>query len=486
MCSSLGESADDVAVVAAIEDGARQEARAAARRLAAIAELVRRRCGDDDHAWWACDDWDAAAAEVSAALGVTHHRASVQMQLALALRDRLPRVGALLGEGLLSFRVCAAIVWRTDLIQDAEILARIDAAIAEHAQTWGPMSDLAMQRAIDSWVDRYDPGALRQNRTRARDREIGIGARCAESGTAEIWGRLYATDATMLDRRLTAMARGVCDEDPRTVAQRRADALGALAAGSDGLACACGSPQCPAAIDDARAAGVVIHVLADADVLDAVPDPAMSGERPTADAEPAGSHRAGGVLTGRGGIVPAPLLAELIRSGAKVRTLRRPGVDPEPGYRPSTALDEFVRLRDLTCRFPNCDVPAEYCDIDHTIAWPWGPTHPSNLKCECRKHHLLKTFWHGWRDRQHPDGTVEWTSPTGRTYLTQPGSRLLVPRWNTTTAALPPLSGRPPAAIGTMMPTRRRTRAAERARRIAGERKLNDVRVAERNRPPPF
>ena len=43
-----------------------------------------------------------------------------------------------------------------------------------------------------------------------------------------------------------------------------------------------------------------------------------------------------------------------------------------------------------------------------------------------RYHHLLKTFWNGangWRDRQLPDGTVVWTSPTGHTYTTHPGSR---------------------------------------------------------------
>ena len=68
--------------------------------------------------------------------------------------------------------------------------------------------------------------------------------------------------------------------------------------------------------------------------------------------------------------MPAPLLAELIRTGAQVRYLSAPHGDPEPRYRPSTALDEFVRIRDLTCRFPGCDRPAEYCDLDHTMPWP--------------------------------------------------------------------------------------------------------------------
>lgn len=181
------------------------------------------------------------------------------------------------------------------------------------------------------------------------------------------------------------------------------------------------------------------------------------------------------------------MLAELIRGGATVRHVRQPSDQPEPGYRPSAALAEFVRFRDLTCRFPNCDVPAEFCDIDHTIPWPLGPTHPSNLKCTCRKEHLLKTFWEGWSEIQFPDGTVEWTSPTGNTYVTHPGSRVFFPQWDVTTSPLPPPKEADPSHARTlMMPTRRRTRAQDRARYVRRERALNDARVAERNKPPPF
>lgn len=494
-------SADDAAVVAAIEEWAASEAQAAARRLAAIGELVRRRCSDDEQARWACDSWDAAAAEVSAALGVTHGRASGEMHLSQILRHRLPRVAELFMAGRLSYRVCRAIAWRTDLVEDDEALALIDGALAEAALGWGPLSEYKLEQAIDVWIDRYDPGALRRTRTSARSRDVNVGSRNDETGTTSIWGRLYSTDAAMLDRRLTQMAHGVCEDDPRSIAQRRADALGALAAGADRLACTCGSPNCPAA-DDERAAGVVIHVLAEAAALDAEPDPAMSGEsaplpRVTRDTtlaellaprpEPAPvAAPSTAVIAGRGGIVPPPLLAELIRSGAKVRYVRRPSDKPEPGYRPSTALDEFIRLRDLTCRFPNCDVPAEFCDVDHTIPWPWGPTHASNLTCKCRKHHLLKTFWAGWSDRQLPDGTLVWISPASKKYVTHPGGRLLIPQWNTTTADLPRPTGDPPRATGLMMPARRRTRAAQRAYRIRCERALNDAYVAERNRAAPF
>lgn len=485
--------ASDAEVVGAIEDWAGAEARAAARRLAAIAELVRRRCADDDRAHWACDAWDATAAEVSAALGIMHGRASGQMHLSEALCRRLPAVAALFMAGRISYRIFAAIAWRTDLVQDDEALASIDSAIADNVGTWGPMSDYKLEQAIDMWVGRYDPGALRQARASARSRDVQIGTRNDETGITAIFGRLYSTDAAVLDRRLVQMAHGVCEDDPRTIAQRRADALGALAAGSDRLACACGTPACAAAAADGRAASVVIHVLAEADALAAQPDPDMSGEPPAGRPTPAAVHppdSSGVGIIGRRGVVPTPLLAELIRSGAKVRHLRRPGEASEPGYRPSAALDEFVRVRDMTCRFPNCDQPAEHCDIDHTLPWPLGPTHPSNLKCLCRKHHLLKTFWGGpggWVDWQLPDGTVVWTSPAAKRYTTVPGSRLLFPTWDPTTARLTiAANGQHPPVLGIMMPTRRRSRAADRAFRIACERARNDVLLAEMNRPPPF
>jgi len=86
----------------------------------------------------------------------------------------------------------------------------------------------------------------------------------------------------------------------------------------------------------------------------------------------------------------------------------------------------------------------------------------------------MKTF-DGWDDVQRPDATVVWTSPSGRTYTTQPGSALFFPTWDTTTADLPPPTSRPPptADRALKMPTRRRTRAAEDTARIKAERAQN-------------
>ena len=115
---------DDAAVVAAIDDGARAEAAAGARRLAAIAELKRRRVLDDDErAWWACDLWDCAAAEVAAAMNISARKASGQMRIAETLRDNLPAVAEMFRRGELSTRVVGAITWRTQFITDDAIWA---------------------------------------------------------------------------------------------------------------------------------------------------------------------------------------------------------------------------------------------------------------------------------------------------------------------------------------------------------------------------
>jgi hypothetical protein len=90
-------------------------------------------------------------------------------------------------------------------------------------------------------------------------------------------------------------------------------------------------------------------------------------------------------------VLPNALLAEAIRNGALIKPIRTPGAGPEPRYRPSAELAEFVRMRDLFCRFPGCPVSADRCDIDHVRPWPWGPTHPSNLNCKCRKQYKNKT-----------------------------------------------------------------------------------------------
>ncbi|MFA5709111.1 DUF222 domain-containing protein, partial [Mycolicibacterium sp.] len=392
----------DAGLIYAICGWSTTAAAAEGRRLAAIAEFVIRRC-TDEHPDWACDDWDATAAEIAAALNISHHRATALMNLAITLRERFPKVGALVLAGTITAHTAGLIADRTYLVFNPEALATLDGRIADQAHTWGPLSDYKLIQSLDVLVDEIDPGAVRRTAGNARNREVNFADPDEHSGTTALWGRLLATDAAALDKRLTAMATTVCGNDPRTVAQRRADALGALANKTDHLTCLCGSPECPATADDGRATNIVIHVVAEQAALteattptDPVdPEASLHGEHPKPEpappAPPGPRPKPALLVEGRGGIIPAPLLQDLIARGARVHPVLTP-TTAEPRYRPSTKLATFVRLRDLTCRFPGCERPAFATDIDHTRPYPHGPTHPANLGCYCRKHHLVKTF----------------------------------------------------------------------------------------------
>ncbi|WP_353653689.1 hypothetical protein [Mycobacterium sp. DL99] len=108
-------------------------------------------------------------------------------------------------------------------------------------------------------------------------------------------------------------------------------------------------------------------------------------------------------------------------------------------------------------------------------------------------------FCAGWSDRQFPDGTVEFTAPTGHTYVTEPHGAGLFPTLAQPTGELN--LPEPPAHHpnrGARMPTRRQTREQDRRDRINAERRLraelnNDLEferdyqawLAEEYGPPP-
>ena len=234
----------DAALITGIQDWARATAAADARRLAGIAELVARRC-TDEHPDWACDDWDACAAELSCALTVGHGRASGQMDLAVTLRDRLPHIGALFLAGDLPTRTVDTITRRTALVTDHDALAALDTHLAEQAVHWGPLSQYKLEQAVDAAVQRHDPAAVRRTRYTTRGRDFTIGDPNDATGTTSVWGRLSTHDAALLQAAVNALVHSVCDDDPRTQAQRRADAFGALAVHATALACQCGNPRLP-------------------------------------------------------------------------------------------------------------------------------------------------------------------------------------------------------------------------------------------------
>jgi hypothetical protein len=93
--------------------------------------------------------------------------------------------------------------------------------------------------------------------------------------------------------------------------------------------------------------------------------------------------------------------------------------DAEDHYVPSRGLKHLIRARTATCTAPACNAQAVYCDLDHTVPYPDGPTCQCNLAPKCRRHHRCKQAA-GWTVEQPAPGVLRWAVPSGRSYTTMP------------------------------------------------------------------
>lgn len=408
-----------------VEDAHRQESVLIARKLAAVAELLGRRVEEelalDADARSMISGFARTTAEVSAAMNMTATRARQLVAQAEALNCRLPAVGALLATGHVDWYSVEIIIARTELVDDDKC-ALVDATLAQQVSDWACWSRQRIINAVDLAVKTIDAEAAKQRRVVAFD-DRGVQVSAGLDGMARVRAQLSASAGALFDKRLSELAKTVCKGDPRTHKQRRADALEAVLDGQL-LACQCENPDCPNRSTPAPAASAkpVINVIAPAATVNG------TGEQP-------------GYLVGFG-VIDAAMVRELARDASR-RILEQPEVSDAQGlqYRPSAGLARWIRCRDLTCRFPGCTVPAQRCDVDHTVPFnhanpaAGGQTVPQNLACYCREHHRLKTFHNGpggWQDKQLPDATIVWTSPTGQVYHTTPGGADLFPGLRTT------------------------------------------------------
>ncbi len=472
------ETLSDSAWIDAMVEAARGESAMIARRLAAVGELDARRARElAERRYWRTDPFEEVAAEVSAAQNISRGRARGQIGTARVLRDELPTVAGVFATGEIDYRMVDMIISRTENV-GPDRKPELDAAIARHCVKWMRLSRPKLRDRIDLWVTKFDPLAVRVPPEIRDARYVEVGETTA--GMAGIWANVDAADAALFDARLDALAETVCEHDPRTKQQRRADAVRPMSRMEAMLGCRCGRADCAAAAERGKLSEVVINVLAERATL-------------------AGTSDHPGYLPGFG-ILPAESVRGLASDGAECRPVHLPAAGPARGYRPTPPQKALIQWRDLTCRFPGCDKPAQFCDIDHTKPYPWGPTHPSNNKLYCRTDHLLKTFYggFGWHDRQLPDGTIVVTAPTGHTYRTEAHGGALFRALAQPTGDLGEITV--PAESpdrGAMMPTRRQTREQDRQERIAKERRerleinAEELRkhaawLAANYEPPPF
>ncbi len=248
--------------------------------------------------------------------------------------------------------------------------------------------------------------------------EAGWAARCAEREAR----RGAATRAAEL-------GEPPVDHGPLpTLDQCRADALVDLLCGTGGL------PEAVEGAAGGRGAGPAGAGVAFRPGGARPPTaPSRTGRRPRGQRPQILVTVPAGTLLGLGGEpahlagygpIPDSLARELAQDGVWRRVLTDPasGAVLDVGrsqHDPPADLERFVRVRDAMCRFPGCRRQASGCDLDHIVPYPEGETSAANLHALCRRHHRLK-HEAGWQVRALPGNRLEWTSPLGAAYTTQP------------------------------------------------------------------
>ncbi|MHC2187054.1 hypothetical protein ACVLV4_002721 [Rathayibacter agropyri] len=369
-------------------------------------------------------------AEFAVALGVSERVAARELEHAQLLIEHLPRTRAALAGARLRWE-SGQVICSVAATLPPPARTALDERAAELAVSMTPTQ---LRRAVARLRDQLHEQPLAERHARAReDRAVWITPET--DGMATLCAFLPAHVAVGAFDRLDRIARTLRDgagshglgaagsardssarngcagdgsPDERTLAQLRADALTDLLCDGDitGTTPAGGSERrVPTFVPGVRAEVRLTLPATTAVGLDSAP----------AD------------LDGYGQI-PADVARRLLPTAS---TLHRVLMDPHTGvvtsvgraYRvPPREMRLHLHLRDRTCRFPGCTRPAATAEADHTVEWRHGgETSLDNLASLCVAHHHVR---HGerWTYRLHPDGTADWTTPTGRRVSTHPAT----------------------------------------------------------------
>lgn len=406
--------------------------------------------GPGEPDWAMLDPFDHACQSLVATTGLTFSRANDVVRLAVDVHEWAPAVLDAMESGLLCERIAMLLCSRVRDV-DPSLSHEIQAAVVEDYLERLRKGERPNRRSIsrhaDGVVAKLDPeGEAERRREAASGR--GVRFRREDRGMCTMTARLPAAAGAVLAERIDAFAGKAAPGDPRTLAQRRADALVAMAtgehvvvdpdAGDGGAGAGAAGPSAPGAGGGGAAgtrdgATMSERQAADTSATSAAAPANVSPllrPRVTVIANGVGGPRLEFARTGEAALETLTRLLEEAQGATFELVDTRPGThdgaDSAYRYRVPPDLARRVRMRDGTCRHPGCAVPADSCDIDHIVPYNHsdpaggGLTIEKNLMCMCRRHHRYKTFsdaryeyFDGGRIRIRFGRHILTTTPTG-------------------------------------------------------------------------
>jgi hypothetical protein len=428
---------DDDELIGVLRAWHRLESWCASGALTAIAELARRRPAEGTAPELAgafpAHLSEFVVDEVAAALTLTSRAADTRLDLALDLEIRLPGTARALHEGIIDPPKARLIVEATRILSD-EHARQVETSIlpAAGGQTTGQLR-AAVARAVLA----VDPEAATRRREEAQ-KDPRLRRWREDAGTAALAGYgLPPADVLAADERLTARALRLRAAGlPGTLGELRARAYLDALLGQDSTPPG-PDEQPPLAAHVTLTVPLLTHLGLTTEpgtVAGIGPvDPALARELATrAAAHPASrfcvtvtgtdGHAIGhGCIPGRPPGVSGPGSPGLTITVSPLADGPCDHRHQEPGYQPSRKLQHLIWARTTTCTAPGCGRAAARCDLDHTTPYDQGGrTCECNLAPLCRHHHRCKQS-DGWRLEQPSPGTMHWTTPAGRRYLSWPG-----------------------------------------------------------------
>jgi hypothetical protein len=324
----------------------------------------------------------AIGLDIGQAMGLSETQVYGRLATADRVREHTPRVWLAFRDGIIDQARVREISSTVEVLQREESYVRLDQQAVDYARCH---TVTELRRWLRRFVDRVETDLALERAERAReDRRVEITHR--EDGMAVLWALLPAPQAAAIAKRLDREARAMGPDDPRTLAQRKADLLAAWLTTNEN-----GEP----------ALGADIAVSLNAETFTGAGD----GFAEAAD----GSWSCPASWLLDPNLVANPVWYRLI-----VDRLTRDVLAAEHvgRFAPDT-LKTAIGFRDGVCQAPGCLVPADRCDFDHRRPWPDGSTSGENIWPLCRRHHNLK----GHR-------ILRWVLPSGHIVDAEPAQRL--------------------------------------------------------------